>query len=90
VREKLIGRAATAGLRGELQEPSQEKFISAAGCTVSVIDHGEIVREDLSGRSALAAANCNAARADYEDFLLNLTSIASLRAHAWNVHSIYL
>lgn len=30
------------------------------GYIVSVIDHGEIVREDLSGRSVLAAASCNA------------------------------
>lgn len=88
-REKLIGRVATAGLREELQGPSQEKFISAAGRTVSVIDHGEIVREDLSGRSALTAAKCNAAQADYENFLLNLTSIASLRAHVRNDYSIY-
>lgn len=73
-----------AGLREKLQGPSQEKFISTAGRTVSIIDHGEIVREDLNGRSALAAANCNGARADCGDFLLNLTSIASLRAHAPN------
>jgi hypothetical protein len=51
-------------LSGTLWGSGRGRFISAAGRAVSVVDHAQIVREDLSGRSALAAASCsNAPRA---------------------------
>lgn len=53
--EKLIERTAVAELSGGYKDRVKGQFIFAARRTVSVIDHKEIVREDLSGRSALAA-----------------------------------
>lgn len=58
--EKLIGW--TTELSGSYRNQLKGiLFDAATGYTVSIIDHGEIVREDLSGRSAPAAASCNTA-----------------------------
>jgi len=56
---RTSGGRGVRQLSGTLRGPARGRFISAAGCAVSVVDHAQIVREDLSGRSALAAASCS-------------------------------